>query len=88
MKKACAEVFGKLQIPFEFNGVPADRFGNLSEEIIVASGPLAGLEVGHIYKLFEMYQKSTGRGIHMSSYGIGIDRAVAAALVSQAGGKN
>jgi prolyl-tRNA synthetase len=84
MKKCFAEILNDLGIPHSIQ--PAgDVCSNVqSEEFICGLENMAGVEVGHIYQMGNLYTKPYGlEQVMMGSYGLGIDRLFAAVAISR-----
>ncbi|MDP7457101.1 MAG: hypothetical protein QGH47_00095 [Candidatus Woesearchaeota archaeon] len=86
VKESFAHLLSDLQIPFSMRDTTADcSFGMSSEEFLCDSEGLQGVELGHIFQLGDLYTKPYGRKLMMGSYGLGIDRLVAAVALSNQG---
>jgi len=83
IKNCFIKVLEGINIPFEI--IPSDEGKDqdiVSEEIIFKTSTKNILEIGHLYKLGDVYSKPFGLKNNMSSHGMGIDRLVLAYILS------
>tara|TARA_Y100000310_G_C20558420_1_gene751750 strand:- start:329 stop:1060 length:732 start_codon:yes stop_codon:yes gene_type:complete len=82
-----SELLQDLGIPYSMrDATEGCSFKVPSEEFLCESDDLNGLELGHIFQLGDIYTKPYGSDLMMGSYGLGIDRLVAAVALYEQGG--
>jgi prolyl-tRNA synthetase len=88
VRKVFSGLLRELEISFSMRDATEDcSFKVPSEEFLCGSDGLQELELGHIFELGDIYTKPYESNLMMGSYGLGIDRLVAAVALSEQEGR-